>query len=290
MKNIIIRWKTWSILLFSICLMQSGLAQTVAQSQQMADKYFELGQYEQALKTYLRVLYFSDTNNWEIYRKMARCSEFSGQPQKAYEYLNLAYFNAPGDSTKNELSFEKVAVHLKYQEFSHAQKELLDMEPASGYFQQKQYFYFGIAYFGNHEFEESHRNFAALFDSNDLHYLSQLEALFEENEKIERINPKTAQIMSLIIPGSGQIYAGDIKSGINSFLLNGTLMYLFMLTADYTTFLDASIIVYPWFFRYYIGGFKNAGTIAENKKAEKRSMVYQEIIRLILHKETEREK
>jgi len=90
--------------------------------------------------------------------------------------------------------------------------------------------------------------------------------------------PKVAGVLSIVIPGSGQLYAGDYKNAVNSFLLVavfaaiGTDMFI-----RYAWY-DSLISVFPWFLRYYTGGYKNAMKIAEQKRTEKRNKRLNKII------------
>ena len=71
------------------------------------------------------------------------------------------------------------------------------------------------------------------------------------------------------------------ENAINSFLLVavftaiGADMYL-----RYAWY-DPLISVFPWFFRYYSGGYKNAKEIAFHKRTEKRNNKLNELIMLI---------
>ena len=77
-------------------------------------------------------------------------------------------------------------------------------------------------------------------------------------------NPKVASFLSMIIPGSGQLYSGKLKSGINSFLLTGAALTAFTLINVRYSFLDAILGVFPYYQRYYTGSVI-AQNMAENK-------------------------
>ena len=52
----------------------------------------------------------------------------------------------------------------------------------------------------------------------------QLKLWMANSEKLMHPNPTFATLMSICIPGTGQIYAGDIKDGVNSILLLSGLL------------------------------------------------------------------
>jgi hypothetical protein len=82
----------------------------------------------------------------------------------------------------------------------------------------------------------------------------------------------------MIIPGSGQFYAGDVKNGFNSLLLTGGFVTVGFIIAINYSLLDSFVSVIPWIQRYYIGGIKRSGDIAVDRKLQKQDEIYQEIL------------
>ena len=100
----------------------------------------------------------------------------------------------------------------------------------------------------------------------------------EQNHRILFRPDKTlATILSIVLPGTGQIYSGDFKSGMNSILLLGGL-YFIGSTLSVTGF----IIVIPFLYRYYVGGILNARQAAEAKQKEKQHIFYLKMMEVIL--------
>ena len=107
---------------------------------------------------------------------------------------------------------------------------------------------------------------------------NKIDSLFVVLESIKGPKPKKARILSTFLPGLGQLYAGDIKNGINSFVLTGVLFVLGINTAINLTLLDALMTVAPWFQRYYMGGYNRAENIAAEKFKEKQNRVFLSIL------------
>ncbi len=78
----------------------------------------------------------------------------------------------------------------------------------------------------------------------------------------QKIDPNNAKGLSTIIPGMGQFASGDIKNGLNAFLLNGAIFYLW-----YHLFTEKNYIDLVFYFlnlkRYYLGQREKAASIAE---------------------------
>jgi len=83
------------------------------------------------------------------------------------------------------------------------------------------------------------------------------------SKEFDARSPFLARWLSGIIPGLGQIYAGNIAGGLNSALINGVLGYLTIspLIKGYITE-SAFVFVMGWS-RYYFGGMTNAQKDAE---------------------------
>jgi hypothetical protein len=127
-------------------------------------------------------------------------------------------------------------------------------------------------------FPESHQSFLLAFDEKETIKKNKIDSLFIVLESIKGPKPKKARILSTILPGLGQLYAGDIKNGINSFILTGGLIVLGINTAINLTLLDALMTVAPWFQRYYMGGYNRAENIAAEKFKEKQNRVFLSIL------------
>ena len=76
-------------------------------------------------------------------------------------------------------------------------------------------------------------------------------------------------MLSIILPGSGQVYSGDLKDGLNSLLLLSGLFYL-----GTSGSLINPVAIFPFFYRYYIGGILNAKQTAGEKRKEKQYDYY----------------
>lgn len=166
-------------------------------------------------------------------------------------------------------------------QFNLALAELFNLPDSLGYgLEPHKQLLLGIAHYGAGNYGMSKMAFEH-FIGNKPETISLLNVQFERVEKAGRINPKTARILSIIIPGAGQFYVGDIKNGINSLLLTGGLAVLSVYVAMTYSILDAFISIIPWYQRYYTGGIKKASIIARNKRDAKRANAYRQIIRII---------
>lgn len=260
----------------------SAESQGIKDIRAFADSSYERGQYSVALKEYQRVLFFSkNKTNPHLFNSIANCYFQSGQLDRAIEYFDRSFFLFKDDSLQLSAAFNKIACYVYQGNFDMALIDVFGMpDSLPPFFDQRRNFYLGVIYFGKKDFVSAKKYFLEINQSDEA-YLKKINQLFDPKGKINRPKPTIAFILSLIIPGSGQFYSGDIKNGVNSFLLNEGLLLLGIYTAYRYSIIDAIISVGPWFQRYYQGGLESAEKIAEQKRAENRQQIYLETLNAI---------
>lgn len=258
-------------------------AQDLHKTYSFAEKQFKEKEYSEAIINFQRVLFFDNGSYRAVAcRRLAKCYTSLEDYKSANRYFDLAWQAEKNDSIKNEILFEKIAVLLIDRQFSYAMMDLLSITDAtSNYFIAKQNFYLGISHFGLNNYKASSECFLKSVDSSELQTRRDITILFERLNHIRCPNPKVAKYLSLIMPGTGQFYSGDFRSGINSLLLTGVLALFGTVVAINYSPLDAFIAVLPWFQRYYLGGSRGAATAATNKRNAKVNLIYSDIIAIL---------
>ena len=250
-------------------------AQNLEQTFHFANNLYEQREYKSALEVYRRTLFFDQNNKFgpRVFKNMADCLYETTQYNEAAYYYDLAYFVHSG-GLQTDISLKKASCHLLLREYNQTKIELFNLpEDISTEQKELAIFYDAMANFALGDFEASKALFLQIAPDSSV-----ISALFDKNKKIDRLKPKTAKILSIIMPGLGQFYAGDIKNGLNSLILSGGLFYLGVRSAIRTSILDASLSVIPWFQRYYAGGYNKAYAIAEAKVKERRHKVFNELL------------
>jgi tetratricopeptide (TPR) repeat protein len=270
--------------IFLICII-SGFelkAQNLQETFNLGNSLFEAKSYENAVDVYKRVLFFDENNDFsaDVYPKIASSLYETQQFEEAAKYYELAYFSTEDEYFKNEFTLKKLSCHLLVKQLQYAEIELLNLSEGLTDLQKKEEIFFeGTILYAKNDFVNAEKSFKNLVSDT-----LAIDLLFRKNEKVNKINPKKAKILSMIMPGLGQFYVGDIKNGLNSFLLTGGLLALGVRSAFINHPIDAAIAVLPWFQRYYQGGFNKAEIIAKAKIDQKRYEIYNEIIDLVENK------
>lgn len=269
------------LLILLVCIGRIN-AQDLKQSFDFANELFDKKDYAGASITYRRVIYFDKADIYRkyCYKNIADCLFETQQFEEAADYYELAFFQQKTDSLKAEVVFRKLACFLVLNNFEYAEVELLNLPDNLTTEQaRRKTFYSAVFNFSTEKFEQSQEQFLTLIPTSESDSRNRVIELFKKNEKISKLSPKKARIMSMILPGLGQFYAGDIKNGTNSILLTAGIATWGILAAIKSASpFDALITMVPWFQRYYTGGYKKAEQIAIDKKRARRAKVYNQLL------------
>jgi tetratricopeptide (TPR) repeat protein len=282
--KLIIKYLNLSVLIvFNLAAFQKLPAQNFEETIAFADHQFKSGNFTTALKSYQRALFFSEgRENLYLFRQIAEISYSNNDYESAQKFFGLAYNQTDNDSLKTELLFSKAFCQILNKNFQLALIDLFSVNDTSGIVQKRLNFYLATCYFGLEEFSQAKTYFrlcVSVKDSAELTELFKRRSIFSPS-------PQKARIMSMILPGLGQSYSGDIKSGLNSLFLTSGLIALGINIGIRYSPVDAIFAILPWYQRYYTGGYGKAEEIAERKRQDKRNNVYNKILKLIAENST----
>lgn len=255
-------------------------AQDAAQSMQIAESLIQKGNDTEARLLFQRVLFFDrKTYGKTCYHHLAYLNFRLENYSDSEFFFDLMYQNAATDSIRYESLIGKAGALLMQQKFTAAKRELLSLpENLPEYWNARKILYLGSALYGERNFDQAEQTLLALIPESDTEKQDLLKKQFKKARKINRKKPQTAKWMSIIIPGSGQFYAGDFKNGFNSMGLNALMAWWFIYTVQKTSLGDAILSTGSWVFRYYAGGYKRAAIITEEQKTKKLNTTYQNIL------------
>jgi hypothetical protein len=261
----------------------SGFAQTAEETFAAADRAYKVHDYKNAVDLYQRGAFFAG-NKFSVSQrlKLARSYALLGQTASAHQLLNTskALF-APNDSTRVEYLLRQGLV--SFLEGDHVAMKYYMLQVATTYGDSQRVAHVTLLASAHQllgELAEAEVLFLSLSTVDD----SDAEQLKEINKRTERYLRKkevAAFIMSLVVPGLGQAYAGEPVEALNSFLLNGVTYTVYMITMFNIGIIEATILVYPWFLRYYKGGYERARDLLEENKLERKVESLERILPLI---------
>lgn len=257
-----------SIIFSLFSVVYSVNAQTQEETVRLGDKMFAQENFEQAAKLFKRVAFFGDDSAQAyVYPKIAKSELMNKNYRESLFFYDISLNTATCDSTYNEFIFKIALCHLLLNEPQKALIKVYSYQDSNAYFQHKYNFYMGVIHLKIGQYEKAKKYFLSAAHGHD--YYDDI------SERLNTIDfnkpyPTLAKILSIFIPGLGQLYAGDAFNAANSFLLNGGLAASFFYIAERHSFINAITSIGPWFQRYYTGGFNRAEKIALMKQKEKR--------------------
>ena len=263
---------------FSLFSVQHATAQDFEATLRFADSQYSELNYNEASKSYRRALFFSEgRQNLYIIRRIADISYHEKDYETAQRYYGLAYNMADNDSLKTAILFNKASCRILEGNYQMALIDLFSVTDTVKTVQRRLDFYIGTCYYGMEDFDKAFEYFTLCVKKAESKALSDM----FNSRKLKSPSPKKARILSMILPGMGQFYSGDIKSGLNSILLTSGLIVLGIRISAIYSPMDAVMAVLPWYQRYYTGGYGKAEGIAEKRLARNRNEIYREILGLI---------
>ena len=256
--------KNWIIYLISLLYAVTVTGQKQEESFQIALKNFHLEKYDLCIPYFKRVAFF-ESNNIENLNYLAESYQKIKSYDNALVHYSLIYNLITNDSLKNEVCFEMAKCYISEDKYEYAEIEILNIKELNNYFKSRKNYYLFLIYLYKGEFELSKNYFLNISEFSDAN-INQIERSFSHLEKkIRRSNPKFASALSMVIPGSGQVYSGNFSSGINSLLLTTTALSIFTIISFRYSPIEAILSVFPYYQRYYIGGVLNAINFVEEK-------------------------
>jgi len=244
-----------------------------------AKNKYNTGEYDKAINSFHRIIFFDSTTTYlyESYYYLSLSYFKSNQIKKAKVYVEFSINSATNDSLKNEALFLLCYYNIFEKNYSNARYNLLNINEFNNYFSKKRDFYNGLISLKMLELDSAFKYFSRVIDSSKH---NELKYYFDKMNKInKKYNPLIAKVFSMIIPGSGQMLFGNFKDGLNSFVLNGSILFLMFNVYSNISFLDGIITLLPWYLRYYQGGYENAFLQVQNKKETIINNIFMEWLR-----------
>ena len=248
-------------ILFIFTLLFCNYSTSAEESPFTLGAYFaKIGNYEAAITEYKRFLFFhpDDIQAAAVYQKIGYAYREQGLWQNAIIAMRNAVLHASEKDTKSEYRLNLAVTLIASKNYDLARLELIKVtvDNPFGQLYQRALFLQAVAFIYQFRWEEAR---AVIQD-----YISDetLDSLFGKAINLPQKSIRIAKVLSSILPGTGQFYAGNLKGGLNALILNGALGYVAVDGILDQNYVDAFMWGYYILFRYYRGNVFRAGQSA----------------------------
>ena len=235
----------------------------------LGEHLFALGDYDTAITEYKRFLFFNADHPQAVDAQFKIGLAYRAQEwwAEAVEAMIAAIELTMATELQAEMRVELAVTLIASGAYNLALVELIrvDMQSQSAQSRQRARFLRGVAYLYQFKWEQARSVFQAYFDAipSAAGAAAEIDALFSEALDLPRKSEKAARLLSTFLPGLGQTYAGDWKSGLNALVLNGLLGYVTLDAAIERDYDDALLSFFFLFYRYYAGNRHRAAEAAQ---------------------------
>lgn len=205
-----------------------------------ADTLFNNGDYGTAMLEYKRLNLFypapalaGQVNHFKY--QIGKCYEKTGDYENAVKYYQEAGANK-----------DLIRIYLRLEDYSSASFICEDLNDSK---------ITGWVYLMESSYDEASKCFE---ESGD----KEIQQAAIKCKTLPYKSITTAELISVLIPGSGEAYAGNWKSGLVTLLLNGITGGLAVKSFVDHRYLDGTLITCLFWNRFYNGGIMNAGVSA----------------------------
>ncbi len=241
-----------------------------------ANKLAENRNFSSAIQEYRRAYFFApESDKFTIANKIADCYISINNLNAAKAFCDSAILYSFSDSARAESYLKKITCIILDKQFGDALVALNNIDlNFDKHLQAKKNILVGIAHLELYDYEKAYIFFMQAVDKNDTITSAKINSLFSLKNKTHQPNPLLAGAMSMIIPGSGQVYAGQLIEGVNSLALLAGLTYFGV------SFPALQILFSSMLMRYYMGGFTRAYRYALEKRENHRQEFSNNVISL----------
>jgi len=206
-----------------------------------ADSLYEHGYFEEARVEYLRTFFFYPELRQNVETRMRYAISVLNRDQsKGISELHKLINEFPDLPSSLRVEIAK--------QFIKTQRYYLAVDLLSTTEEKK---LLGLVYLLDGQLSDARTNFA---ESGDHEIVSLIDKHLQHPKKSER----TAALLSLFVPGAGDIYAGNPGLGIRDFILNLGSGYLFYNALRQHKYVDATLVFVFLVNRFYLGSLHNA--------------------------------
>ncbi|MEW6455795.1 MAG: hypothetical protein AB1410_03655 [Acidobacteriota bacterium] len=258
------------------------------QALELAEKFFNSGNYYHAITEYKRFLFFNPygegTTLSYVYYKIGMAyinQELWDEGKEAFEKAIQA---EKDERVRDERKIALAIAMIASSSYSEAEFLLLKVEIFSPIpeLRRKSAFLRGISSIYSSKWKEAREAFSFYFKNSNMknsEIYREVDSQLLKAQTLRYKSPKLAKVLSTVLPGAGQIYAGDWRNGINGLVLNLSIAYFLateLLQKRFQEFIFDALFLFD---RFYQGN----RALAEKSAKKYNQILNKRITEKIIH-------
>lgn len=243
------------------------------------------GATDDAVTEYQRYLFFNpDSPAVAIYLSIAGMYRDQGRFADAQDALQSALTLAETDTLRDAIRIEYSLLEMAQGRYSSAQMELLRIDS----FSKNAAVRLGadrflcISYILAGNLSEAMKISSSGSAVSGDPFLRQIDSLLKNGPRYSRKSPLAAKIMSAILPGLGQVYANDLRGGLNALVISVLTGFMTVHSIFYGYYQEAIFTDATIFWRYYSGNLWHASRAAEKDNEKRDRLLFNLVVDKIL--------
>jgi tetratricopeptide (TPR) repeat protein len=256
----------------------------------LADTLRERGLADDAITEYRRYIFFNSERSGAqtagAYAHMARVYRDTGNRDRELEALEQAIQAEEDDDAREERRVDLAAAHLALGRYDAADFILIKVETftASDRVKSRAAFLRGVSSLYQGKWDDARAAFARYGAAGDAEARAtgeRIERMLSSRALPSAKSPALARALSIVVPGSGEMYAGQWRGGVNALLINaatGTLLIRDLAAGQLREALfDFNLL----FRRFYAGNRQRAARAVAQFNAAIGEAVVAELLRVV---------
>lgn len=241
--------------IITTCIVLVLFITIAAEAAELGDYYLEKELYFDAVTEYKRTLFFDQSGHRDQYLyKIADACYQAGQKQLAEEPLIEAITNEESSIFDQDCIKLLALIHWDHYDYDAMRGALGLLATRLDSIRRDRINYISAwSYIYQADWDNGIEQLRAV-------HFTDVKSLINDIENVSSVPQKSkslASLMSNIIPGSGQLYAGDHQNALFSFLLVGSVEYSIIRNIIDKAYFIAAVKYLFLFSRYSQGGLKN---------------------------------
>lgn len=250
----------------------------------LAQNKLQNGNYNDCIELCERIIFFDTLNIYYTETNILMADAYSrkGDYRNAALSYNQAYVGVENQEAKNDIIFKCALNYYLSGDtvFAYSEMYVIDEKTLNAKQSDKYHLIMAVLDYKTYRYNSSLQHFLKISDLSN----KQIRFLHEKYKKTKKINrrynPTKVEWLS-VIPGLGQLWCGYYSESLNAFLLTGACYALFFNVSIKYDLLDAVLVVYPWFNRYYKGSIIKSYHLAEKKREIERNKILNSILKVL---------